>query len=123
MSLPEIVEYLLILHLRYVGHIDPSSVASGRGRSQQSVFLIAMDKRIPKIRIKTRQAESLLGQRIVVTIDSWEKTSRFPSGHFVRALGELESKEAETEALLLEWDVQYRPFPQSVLDCLPKEGH
>ncbi|RPA77880.1 RNB-domain-containing protein [Ascobolus immersus RN42] len=108
---------------QYVGHIDPSSVAAGRGRSQQSVFLIAMDKRIPKIRIKTRQAESLLGQRIVVTIDSWEKTSRFPSGHFVRALGELESKEAETEALLLEWDVQYRPFPQSVLDCLPKEGH
>jgi exosome complex exonuclease DIS3/RRP44 len=24
---------------------------------------------------------------------------------------------------LLEYDVQYRPFPKSVLDCLPEEGH
>jgi exosome complex exonuclease DIS3/RRP44 len=35
----------------------------------------------------------------------------------------LETKGAETEALLLEWDVQYRPFPKTVLDCLPAEGH
>lgn len=82
-----------------------------------------MDKRIPKIRIKTRQASLLLGHRIVVAIDSWDRTSRYPIGHFVRSLGALETKEAETEALLLEYDVQYRPFPKAVLDCLPKEGH
>lgn len=82
-----------------------------------------MDKRIPKIRIKTRQASELLGKRIVVAIDSWDRTSRYPIGHFVRSLGALETKEAETEALLLEYDVQYRPFPKAVLDCLPKEGH
>lgn len=82
-----------------------------------------MDKRIPKIRIKTRQASELLGKRIVVAIDSWDRTSRYPVGHFVRSLGALETKEAETEALLLEYDVQYRPFPKAVLDCLPKEGH
>ncbi|KAF8473463.1 ribonuclease R [Kalaharituber pfeilii] len=107
----------------YVGHIDPSSVSAGRGRGQQTVFLIPMDKRIPKIRIRTRQAAALLGKRIVVSIDTWDRTSRYPVGHFVRALGEVESKEAETEALLLEYDVQYRPFPKAVLDCLPKEGH
>lgn len=106
----------------YVGHVDPSSV-SARGRSQQAVFVLPMDKKIPKIRIRTRQASELVGQRVVVSIDSWDRTSRYPVGHFVRALGELESKQAETEALLLEWDVQYRPFPQTVLDCLPKEGH
>ena len=82
-----------------------------------------MDKRIPKIRIRTRQATTLLGKRIVVSIDTWDRTSRYPVGHFVRSLGEVETKEAETEALLLEWDVQYRPFPKAVLDCLPKEGH
>src|SRR5690606_5254272 len=37
--------------------------------------------------------------------------------------GDVETKAAETEALLLEYDVQYRPFPKTVLDCLPKEGH
>ncbi|KAI5854733.1 hypothetical protein BZA05DRAFT_472542 [Tricharina praecox] len=107
----------------YVGHVDPSSASKNKGRGQQTVFLLPMDKRIPKIRIRTRQASELLGKRIVVAIDSWDRTSRYPVGHFVRSLGELETKEAETEALLLEYDVQYRPFPKSVLDCLPSEGH
>ena len=59
----------------------------------------------------------------MVTIDAWDRDSRHPIGHFVKSLGELETKAAETEALLLEYDVQYRPFPKTVLDCLPKEGH
>ncbi|KAF2691090.1 ribonuclease R [Lentithecium fluviatile CBS 122367] len=110
---------------QYVGHIDQGSVrsTSKTSRQQQMVFLVPMDKRIPKIRIRTRQAGELLGQRILATIDSWDRDSRYPMGHFVRSLGELESKGAETEALLLEWDVQYKPFPKTVLDCLPAEGH
>ena len=110
---------------QYVGHIDQGSVktTSKSSRQQQMVFLVPMDKRIPKIRIRTRQAGELLGQRVLATIDSWDRDSRYPVGHFVRSLGELESKGAETEALLLEWDVQYKPFPKTVLDCLPAEGH
>ncbi|KAF2447947.1 RNB-domain-containing protein [Karstenula rhodostoma CBS 690.94] len=110
---------------QYVGHIDRDSIrtASKSARQQQMVFLIPMDKRVPKIRIRTRQAGELLGQRVLATIDSWDRDSRYPMGHFVRSLGELESKGAETEALLLEWDVQYKPFPKTVLDCLPAEGH
>lgn len=110
---------------QYVGHVDRDSVKSStkQSRAQQTVFLIPMDKRIPKIRIRTRQAGELLGKRLLVTIDSWDRESRYPVGHFVRSLGELETKGAETEALLLEWDVQYRPFPKTVLDCLPPEGH
>lgn len=110
---------------QYVGHVDKDSVKSSskQSRAQQMVFLIPMDKRIPKIRIRTRQAGELLGKRLLVTIDSWDRESRYPVGHFVRSLGELETKGAETEALLLEWDVQYRPFPKTVLDCLPAEGH
>lgn len=109
---------------QYVGHVDSSSSsAANQGRKQQTVFLIPMDKRIPKIRLRTRQADELLGKRVLVTIDSWDQDSRYPVGHFVRSLGDLETKGAETEALLLEYDVQYRPFPKGVLDCLPQEGH
>lgn len=110
---------------QYVGHIDEESVRSRakESRAQQAVFLIPMDKRVPKIRVRTRQAAELLGKRLLVTIDSWDRESRYPAGHFIRSLGELETKGAETEALLLEWDVQYRPFPKTVLDCLPAEGH
>ncbi|UKZ73205.1 hypothetical protein TrVFT333_000846 [Trichoderma virens FT-333] len=110
---------------QYVGHIDPSTASKGpsQGRRLDSVFLIPMDKKIPKIRLRTRQVSELLGKRLLVTVDSWDRDSRHPVGHLVRSLGELETKAAETEALLLEWDVQYRPFPKTVLDCLPKEGH
>ena len=109
---------------QYVGHVDSSSISTAKqSRKQQAVFLIPMDKRIPKIRLRTRQADELLGKRVLVTIDAWDQESRYPAGHPVRSLGELETKGAETEALLLEYDVQYRPFPQGVLDCLPNEGH
>ncbi|CAI4216258.1 unnamed protein product [Parascedosporium putredinis] len=110
---------------QYVGHIDPSSASrgAGQGRKMDSVFLIPMDKRVPKIRLRTRQVTELLGKRLLVAIDAWGRDTRHPTGHLVRSLGELETKAAETEALLLEYDVQYRPFPKTVLDCLPKEGH
>ena len=110
---------------QYVGTVDAGSAgtSASQGRRQQTVFLIPMDKRIPKIRIRTRQANELVGKRILATIDSWDRDTRYPVGHYVRSLGELETKGAETEALLLEYDVQYRPFPKTVLDCLPAEGH
>ncbi|KAL9104120.1 MAG: hypothetical protein Q9163_000922 [Psora crenata] len=109
---------------QYVGHVDSKSASnSHQSRKQRNVFLLPMDKRIPKIRLRTRQAEELMGKRILVTIDAWEQDSRYPVGHFVRSLGDLEAQGAETEALLLEYDVQYRPFPKGVLDCLPQEGH
>ncbi|KAL9587306.1 MAG: hypothetical protein Q9212_000353 [Teloschistes hypoglaucus] len=109
---------------QYVGHVDSTSSSKVKqSRRQQTVFLVPMDKRVPKIRLRTRQVDELVGKRVLVTIDSWDQDSRYPVGHFVRSLGGLETKEAETEALLLEHDVQYRPFPKSVLDCLPQQGH
>ena len=110
---------------QYVGTVDSRAAGSSasQGRRQQTVFLLPMDKKIPKIRIRTRQVQELIGKRILATIDSWERDSRYPMGHYVRSLGDLETKGAETEALLLEFDVQYRPFPKAVLDCLPPEGH
>ena len=34
----------------------------------------------------------------------------------------MESKEAEQESLLLEFEVPYRPFGKAILDCLPEQG-
>lgn len=107
----------------YVGHIDPKTTALDDSKAQRSVFVIPLDKQMPRIRIKTRQAKALFGKRIVVAIDDWPVDSRNPEGHFVRDLGDIESTQAETEAVLLEYDVEYRPFPKSVLNCLPAEGH
>jgi exosome complex exonuclease DIS3/RRP44 len=112
-----------VLH-RYVCHIDSTSLTSSNptSLSQQTVFATPVSRLLPRIRLRTRQAPSLLGQKILVNIDRWETTSRYPEGHFVRALGKVESKEAEQESLLLEFDVPYRPFGKAILDCLPPEG-
>ena len=107
----------------YCGTIEAASVKTmSTMTALQSVFFWSMDKRIPKIRIRTRQASKLIGKRIIVAIDAWTKTSRYPSGHFVRILGDVGEKQTETEVLLLEHDVPFAPFAPSVLSCLPEEG-
>ncbi|MEQ2256264.1 exosome catalytic subunit dis3, partial [Ilyodon furcidens] len=78
------------------------------------------DRCIPRIRIETRQASTLVGQRIMVAIDGWPKDSRYPNGHFVRSLGSAGEKDTEEEVLLLEHDVPHQAFSQAVLSFLPK---
>ena len=108
----------------YVCHIDSTSLTSNNTTSisQQTVFATPVSRLLPRIRLRTRQAPTLVGQKILVTIDRWENTSRYPEGHFVRALGKVDSREAEQESLLLEFEVPYRPFGQAILNCLPREG-
>ncbi|KAF7726252.1 exosome catalytic subunit dis3 [Apophysomyces ossiformis] len=107
----------------YCGFIVKKSVHSKKGSTApESVLFRAIDRRIPAIRIKTAQAHGLLGNRIVVSIDSWPTNSMLPLGHFVKTLGSSGDKETETEVLLLEHDVPYQEFSKSVLDDLPVEG-
>ncbi|KAG6903942.1 hypothetical protein DXG01_013777, partial [Tephrocybe rancida] len=108
----------------YVCHIDSTSLTSSNATSlsQQTAFATPVSRLLPRIHLRTRQAHTLIGQKILVTIDRWGVTSRYPEGHFVRALGKVESKEAEQESLLLEFGAPYRPFGKAILDCLPVEG-
>ena len=81
---------------------------------------IPADKRIPRIRLETRQGVALLEKRIVISIDAWPRSSRFPRGHFVKELGTIGDKETENEVLLLEHDVPHLPFTPAVLKDLPQ---
>lgn len=85
-------------------------------------IFIPAERRIPAIRIETRQYEVLKGQRIIVAIDSWDKNSKYPQGHYVRALGNIGDKETENEVLLLENDVPHSEFSAAVMKCLPSEN-
>ncbi|CAG0883873.1 unnamed protein product [Darwinula stevensoni] len=99
----------------YCGILQPSII-----KDRNMHLFIPAERRIPKIRIETRQAETLSKQRIVVAIDSWPRNSRYPLGHFVRALGEVGDKATENEVLLLEHDIPHSHFSEAVLACLPK---
>ncbi|CAB3364764.1 Hypothetical predicted protein [Cloeon dipterum] len=83
-------------------------------------IFVPAERKIPKIRIETRQSDVLANQRIIVAIDSWSRYSRYPKGHFVRALGEIGDKDTENEVLLLEHDIPHTKFSDAVLACLPK---
>lgn len=69
---------------------------AGTGSVAHALF-VSKDRRIPKIRIQTRQLENLLDMRIVVAVDSWDCLSRYPSGHYVRTIGEIGDRDTETE--------------------------
>ncbi|XP_053603816.1 exosome complex exonuclease RRP44 [Plodia interpunctella] len=79
------------------------------------------EKRIPRVRLETRQSALLAPQRILVALDSWPRNSRYPLGHFVRALGPIGDKDAENEVILLEHDVPHARFSEAVLACLPPD--
>ncbi|XP_058120010.1 exosome complex exonuclease RRP44 [Anopheles ziemanni] len=100
---------------QYCGILLPSHIPG----STRHIFVPA-ERKIPRIRIETRQAATLLSQRIIVAIDQWPRHSRYPQGHFVRALGPIGSKETENEVILLEHDVPHARFSEDVLACLPQ---
>lgn len=106
----------------YAGSIDRESLSKKVNNVSQCVWFYPMDKRVPRIRIRTKQALKLIGQRIIVSIDSWEKNHLYPRGHFVRNIGCSGDKNTEVEVILLEHDVSFQPFSQQVLADLPVEG-
>lgn len=50
--------------------------------------------------------------RVVVRIDSWESTSVYPNGHFVRVLGKIGDLEGEVAAILVENSICVAPFSE-----------
>ncbi|KAJ6378417.1 hypothetical protein OIU78_028623 [Salix suchowensis] len=102
----------------YCGSLEPMPMPAGRGGLVYALF-VSKDRRIPKIRIQTRQLENLLDKRIIVAVDSWDRQSRHPSGHYVRSIGEIGDRDTEIELVLIENDIIARPFSAQVLACLP----
>lgn len=102
----------------YCGSLEPMSLPAGSGGTVHALF-VSKDRRIPKIRIQTRQLGNLLDKRIIVAVDSWDRLSRYPSGHYVQTIGVIGDRETETEVVLIENDINSRPFSSQVLACLP----
>lgn len=73
-----------------------------------------VDIKIPPVLIRTTQRERLLGQRILVSIDSWPAYSPYPLGHYVRSIGQAGTKDVETQVLLQQHKIPHEPFPAKV---------
>ncbi|KAG4968923.1 hypothetical protein JHK87_034574 [Glycine soja] len=86
----------------YCGSLEPMPMPAGSGGIAHALF-VSKDRRIPKIRIQTRQVENLLDKRIIVEVDSWDCQSRYPSGHYVRTIGEIGDRDTESEV----WNIGF----------------
>ena len=86
-------------------------------------FVVPMDVRIPKIRIKTNGWRRFLGQRLWVEVSSWDVGSNYPSGRCVEILGPIADLETEITCLMKENEIQLDPFSAAAQACLPLEGH
>ncbi|KAF7684201.1 Exosome complex exonuclease dis3 [Astathelohania contejeani] len=85
-----------------IGTIDPLTV---NGTGPQNVLVIPINRKYPKVRIRTSQVENLLKQRINIVIDSWEKESKYPNGHYTGRIGTIGDKETEIEIILKSHDI------------------
>ncbi|KAH9316307.1 hypothetical protein KI387_024934 [Taxus chinensis] len=81
----------------YCGSLEPMPMPAGGGGIVSALF-VSTDRRIPKIRMQTRQLGNLIDKRIIVAVDSWDRMSRYPSGHYIRTIGEIGDRDTETEA-------------------------
>ena len=102
----------------YCGTLLPLTHSS-MGSTRRHTFVPA-ERCIPRVRLETRQASNLLGKRILINIDNWPRSSRFPHGHLVKILGEIGDKDTENEVLLLENDIPHQSFSATVLADLPQ---
>lgn len=102
----------------YCGSLESMPMPAAGG-GIVNVLFVSTDRRLPKIRIQTRQLGNLIDKRIIVSVDSWDRLSRYPSGHYVRTIGEIGDRATETEVLLIENDINTRAFSEQVLACLP----
>ncbi|XP_075714431.1 DIS3-like exonuclease 1 isoform X2 [Rhinoderma darwinii] len=103
----------------YVATFPSKEEIQTQGKNAQKVLVTPWDFRIPKIRISTQQAGALQDYRVVVRIDSWESTSLYPNGHFVRALGRIGDLEAEIATVLVENSINMKPFSEAQLAEMP----
>ena len=101
----------------YAGTLKEDTQATP-GRTSNALF-VARDRSVPFISFQTRQAANLMDKLVVVVVDEWPVHSRHPLGHYVRTIGKIGETETESEAILLEHDVNTAPFTSAVHACVP----
>lgn len=98
----------------YCGTVSESSYNGG-----DTALFVPIDRSVPKIRVRSRRVAQLIGKRVLVIIDSWDRSSVHPTGHIIREIGSSDDKETETEVILIENGITTRKFSDAAMECLP----
>lgn len=99
----------------YCGSLASTTSAADGDRG----LFIPVNRKLPRVRIRSRRLMELAGQRLLLVMDAWPRTASLPSGHVVRELGAAGGLEAETATILLEQEINTSPFSSAALATLP----
>lgn len=88
----------------------------------KTVVAIPMDRRLPRLMLRTSQGQLLEKQRLVCRLKAWPRQYRLPEGYYVRRLGPVGSIEAETRSLCLERGVWHPRWSDFLLRGLPERS-
>lgn len=82
-----------------------------------------VDSRLPGTLVLTPSGpEKYLNKKIVISLDRWVPGTLHPFGHVVKVIGPALDPQTEAAAILMEHQVETRPFSRKVLDCLPPKN-
>ncbi|UKK00338.2 exosome complex exonuclease rrp44 [Theileria orientalis] len=73
-------------------------------------MFVPVDARIPFVSIETKRSKQLDNKRIVVRIDSWDRFSRRPQGHWTEIIGDIDNRDVEAKVILREHEVITEDF-------------
>lgn len=99
---------------------NPEGPTAASTSAAATVCCVPLDRRLPLVRVRVRGAARLLGQRMVLRVDGWERRSMWPSGHVVRLLGSAGELGPESEAVLVQCGVRWQPFCSGAIGELPQ---
>eukprot|EP00899_Mesostigma_viride_P029013 jgi/Mesvir1/9297/Mv04474-RA.1 len=88
---------------------EEAAVTMLEGR-REAVLCVPFDRKMPKIRLRTRQVGRLVGHRFVLRVDGWDRDSQFPEAHLVQVLGPIGEPDVERSVVLLQHDIRTAPF-------------
>ena len=98
-----------------------------RNNSFGFALMSPIDNRLPRLMISLSEVPEDFRKRpkdyektlFVGQVSNWNLNMAFAAGKLVRSLGEAGHIEPETEAILINNDIDSSPFSQDVLKCLP----
>lgn len=111
------------------GHLKPFN---SRNKEAADGLFVPTDSRLPRLRIPHdscppgffERPQDFANSLFVARITEWRESSPFDSylavGTIMRSLGEAGEIVPETEAIFTEYEIDYGPFPDEALACLPK---
>lgn len=111
------------------GHLKPFNK---KNEDKPDALFSPTDTRLPRLRIPHDRCppgffdrpQDFAGTLFVARITDWPESSSFDNyfaiGTIDRSLGEAGEIMPETEAIFYEYEIDFEPFPDEVLACLPK---